>query len=225
MWMVAFARTRFFGLLLSCLLVAGCPKGSETGAGDDSASPKSGESTSKGKAGVTLDHKIKLKGPQELELKPKDDGAKLVDASDNEIARYKDKGDKLKVKGPNDEALGYVSGDAGHLKVKGPDGETLLFELKKQDDGDYKLKDGAKNDLYKVKAKDYGLKIEDASDNEIAKVKVKGDKVDVRNASDATLFETKDGISPVAAACLAFEQIPLPLRVGLALAVQRGSAR
>ncbi len=147
-------------------------------------------------------------------LKDKDDGAKLVDADENELARLKDKGDKTEVRTPDDVVVAIITGDADKLKIESPTREER-FALKRYEDGDYKLKTAAGETLYVLKAKDYGFKIRDANGADVAKVKKSADKVKLKDAKGETLYETKADIPAIAVACLAFEGVALPTRVAL----------
>ncbi len=161
--------------------------------------------------------KLKFKdeaGTVVFSIKPKSDGAKVVDGRDQEIARLKDKGSKLKVKGPDDRVIAVIKGDANKLKIKSESGDEL-YKLQRSDDGRYKLKNAAGETLYVVKPKDYGFKIQDGKDNDIAKVKKKSNKVKLKDNAGRTLYETKDDVSVIGVACLAFSRLDLPLRVAL----------
>ena len=151
--------------------------------------------------------KLKFKdgsGSAAFAIKPKDDGAKVVDGAGREIARLKNKGAKTKVKGPDDRVIAIVKGDSSKLKILTESGEER-FALKAGDGGKYKLKNAAGETLYEVKPKDYGFKIVDGAGRDVAKVKKKGDKTKLKNAAGNTLYETKDPVSAAAVACLAFD--------------------
>jgi len=164
--------------------------------------------------------KVKVTGRETFAIKPMDDGAKLVDADDQELARYTiQDGLRVKVKGADDHLLGQVKGDAEKLHVEGPDGGRI-FALQRQEDGDYKLETAGGDLLYKIKARDYGWKVEDAGGTEVFKVKVKAGKTSLRDASDATLLSTKDALRPLAMACLGLEDLNQALRVALAVRIQ-----
>jgi len=181
-------------------------------------------SSSEGQSAATspgLAEKIVFKGEQRLELKPKDDGAKLVGEGDREIARYNAKDGGYKIKDASDAVLGYVKGEGRKIKIEGPNKEPLYY-LVRQDDGDYKLEDGHEALLYKVKVKPDGRKIEDASGTKIGEVKVKDDHTELRDASDGDRYKTREAVSPDAVACLGFDKVALPLRVGLLLRLETG---
>jgi hypothetical protein len=164
--------------------------------------------------------KVKFKGATAFSIKPMDDGAKLVDAAEKEIARYNIKDAlRVKVKDASDRELGQIKGDAAKIHIEAPGG-VRQFALQRQDDGDYKLETAAGELLRKIKKRDYGWKIEDAAGVELAKVKTKSGKTSLRDAKDVALLTTNDPISPLAMACLALEVIEQPLRVALAIRMQ-----
>ena len=164
--------------------------------------------------------KTKFKGTDTFSIKPMPDGAKLVDGSEQELARYTIK-DELRVKAKNqsDRELGQIKGAATKIHIEQPGG-VRVFALQRQADGDYKLETAAGELVNKIKKRDYGWKIEDAAGKEIAKVKSKSGKTSLRDASDKTILSTKNAISPLAMACLALDQIERPLRVALAIRMQ-----
>ena len=154
--------------------------------------------------------KIKFKtdnGETAFSLKPQDDGAKLVDAAEKEIARFNLDGNKLKIKDPDDVVLGYVVASEGRFKIKNAQQDTELWELQRQDDGDWKLKDGQEQLICKIKARDYGFEIEDADQQSLFKVKLKDGKTSLRDGAEKTLFSTHDALPTIAVACLGFEAI------------------
>ena len=164
--------------------------------------------------------KVKVKGRETFSIKPMDDGAKLVDADEQELARYTVRvGLRVKVTDPDDRVLGQVKGDRAKLHVEGPDG-ARTFALQRQEDGDYKLETAAGALRNKIKARDYGWKVEDAAGNELFKVKTKAGKTSLRDASDATLLSTKASIDPLAMACLGLDALDQAMRVALAVRVQ-----
>lgn len=157
-----------------------------------------------------LKGKVKFKdgdGKTRFSIKPMDDGAKIVDAEEKELARLNVKSTKMKIKDPNDKVLGYVVGSQGRYKIKNADQSEDLWKLQRQDDGDWKLEDGNDELIYKIKKRDYGFEIESASEKSLFKVKLKDGKTSLRNSSDATVYYTKDSIPTGSVACLGFEAI------------------
>ena len=178
------------------------------------------ETSSAASWGPGLAAKIKVEdglGKLAFSIKPEDDGAKLVDASEHEIARYNLKGDKLKVKDSADRVLGYITGSHGKYHVKDPEQKTVLFELQRQADGDWKLEDGREKLIYKIKKREYGFEIEDAQEKGLGKVKTREGKVSLRDAADKTRYAThSSAASPLLLACLGLDQVgDLSMKVAL----------
>ena len=175
-----------------------------------SAQPVQAEAPDQSGSRGGLTAKIKFKsgdGNTVCSVKPQDDGAKLVDASEKEIARFKLDDSKLKVKDANDTVLGYVIFTGGKYKIENADQSEELWKLQPQEDGDWKLEDGADELICKVKKRDYGFEIEDAAENSLYKIKLKSGKTSLRNPSDATVLYTKDRISTMAFTCMGLEAI------------------
>lgn len=207
----------FRALLLSLLLATACsrPSGSEAPSTQAQAAATGDE--------VPLPGKLKFKDADDRErfsLKPKDDGAKLVDGEDRELARFKWKGTALKVSGPDDTALGYVVGSAGGaLTVRDGEQRQVLYTLARQGSG-WRLTDAKGALLYTVSSDNEGARIEEASGTEVARVKVREGKVSLREPGGKTLLATRSLVRADAAACLAFEKLDLPFRVALLHQIQ-----
>jgi|GEM_PF-1860301 len=167
---------------------------------------------------VGLQSALKFKedgGRERFSLKPKPDGARLVDAEDRELARYKWKGASLKVSGPDDVALGYVVGSAGGaLTVRDGEQRHVRYTLARQGPG-WRLNDMKGALLYSVWPEDDGARLQDGAGADVARVKVREGKVSLRDAEGRTLLSTKSLLGAEAAACLAFEPMDLPLRMAL----------
>lgn len=180
--------------------------------------PPSKTTSNQSASGFTA--KVKFKGTDKFSIKPMSDGAKLVDGSEQELARYNIKDEfRVKAKDKNDRELGQIKGAAAKIHIEKAGG-VRVFALQRQTDGDYKLETAAGDLVNKIKKRDYGWKIEDASGKEIAKVKTKSGKTSLRDASDNTILSTKNPISQLAMACLGLDQIGRPLRVALAIRIQ-----
>lgn len=168
--------------------------------------------------------KIKLKvdgGETAFSLKAKDDGGKLVDASEAELARFNLSPGKLKVKAPDDEVIAFIVIADRQFKLEDASQTTTRWKLQRQADGDWKLEDGEQQLLYKIKHRNYGFEVESATEESVCKVKRKGDKTSLRDASEQTVLYTKDAIHPLALACFGLDQLEdNRLRAGLAVAVQ-----
>ncbi len=173
------------------------------------------------KGGALLAHKLKIEGRQAFSIKPKDDGAKLVDASDQELARYKSEKSGFRIKGPDDAAIAEIEVKGDEIRVLR--GGAIVYELKRYPDGDLKLKDASKVELFHIKKKDgAAFEIEDGKGARVAKADVNAaGKTKVKDATGAEIWVGKDGVGAAALACLAFDGVDLPIRVGLLLAVDR----
>jgi hypothetical protein len=206
-------------LLLSLLVLTACSRQE----GADARAPQAQQQGATASAEAVTADKLKFKDADDRErfsLKPKDDGAKLVDGEDRELARYKWKGTSLKVSGPDDAVLGYIVGSAGGaLTVRDAAQQQILFTLARQGPG-WRLNDVKGVLLYTVSPEDEGATIQDASGTEVARVKVREGKVSLRDATGRTLLATKSLVRAEAAACLAFEKLELPLRMALLFHLQ-----
>lgn len=213
---------------LVAVLIVGCGKkddpapASSNSAGDRSPGATT-DQTSTSKAPLT---KVKIKtgvGEPIYELKPKDDGAKLVDVGEQELARYNASPGKLKTKDPGDVVLGYIVGSGGKFKVEDESQEVEWFKLQRQDDGDWKLEDPQDKLIYKIKVREYGYEIEDDAENSLYKIKLKDGRTSLRNAADETVFYTNDPVSTLGFACLGFDVIDdIRIRVALWVSVAGG---
>ena len=155
-------------------------------------------------------------GQEAFSLKPKEDGAKLVDGQEQELARFNVSGDKLKIKDAQDQVLGYIVGSAGKYHVKDPTQETIWYEIQRQEDGDWKVEDGQEKLIYKIKRRDYGFEIEDDAETSIYKIKLKDGKLSLRNANDESIYYTHDPLPTLALVALGLNRIEsLPLRSGI----------
>ncbi|MEP3478519.1 MAG: hypothetical protein ABJZ55_04670 [Fuerstiella sp.] len=166
-----------------------------------------------------ISSKIKFKGADgevSFSVKPEGDGAKLVDSTEQEIARFTVDGNKLKVKDAADVVLGFVVVVDGHFKIKNAKQTVELFKLQSQADGDWKLENGGGDLIYKIKKRDYGFEIEDGNDNSVSKAKRKSGKTSLRNSAEETVLYTKDDISTLAFACMGLDSVKSqPLQAGL----------
>ncbi len=165
-------------------------------------------------------------GADLFSLKLMPDGAKLVDASNKELARLNvDDRSKVKIKNAADKVLGYVVPERDYWKVKNANQSQELYVLRRQPDGDYKLERGSNQPLYRIKVRDYGFEIETPTKQSLYKVKVKGDKISLRNAQDKTVLYTKGNFLPIAVACFGFEDLSREQKAALAYAVNRSGGQ
>lgn len=208
-------------LLLSLAVLTGAMGCSR----QDSADGRAQQARAQGAAGdeAATGEKLKFKDAEDRErfsLKPKADGAKLVDGEDRELARYKWKGVSLKVSGPDDTVLGWVVSSAGGaFTVRDAEQRQTLFTLARQGAG-WRLNDVKGAPLYLVSQDGEGVTISDASGTELARVKAREGKVSLRDATGRTLLASKSGVRAEAAACLAFERLDMPLRMALLFTLQ-----
>lgn len=204
---------------------------SENDSGGEARSGDSGEQTTaaSNKTPSTVDGnfrplagKVKFKrddGSTAFSYKPADDGAKLVDGDEKELARFNVKEARLKVKRPDDSEAGNIRISTDRLKIENPAGDKL-FELQRQADGDWKLDNAEEQLVYRLKLRDYGIEIEDADDNSLFKVKLKDGKLSVRDPSENTVLSTKDKFPTLAAAAMMLEKIEdEALRHGVAVVI------
>jgi len=200
----------------TCLMTWGCSQ--DTTVSETSSASQTSTNSSSSAAAPDLG-KIKIKngeGETVFSWKPEADGAKLVDAGENEICRYNLDGKKLKIKGPDEAVLAYVVVSGSQYKIKSADQQNDLWELQRQGDGDWKLKDGSDELIYMIKSRSYGFEIEDGKEKSLAKIKLKEGKLSLRDPAEKTLFYTKDQASAIAMSCVGFEAIKnLTVRCGL----------
>lgn len=201
-------------LPLCLVLAGGCSRPSSS----DAPVPQTQAASAAAEDPVPLLGKLKFKDADDHErfsLKPKEDGAKLVDGEDRELARLKWKGASLKVSSPEDVALGYVMGSAGGaFVVRDGAQRQVLYTLARQGTG-WKLTDAKGELFYTVSQDGDGARIQDASGAEVARVKVREGKVSLKDPGGKTLLATKALVNADAAACLAFEKMDLSFRVAL----------
>lgn len=159
-------------------------------------------------------------------LKLKDDGAKLVDGNDQELARYTRSEKRIKIKDSADKVLGYVTLEADSFRLEAADQRTELYTLRRQAEGGWKLEDPQRARVVTLKPRDYGVELEDARSTGLYKVKHKSGKTSLRNSADKTVYRTDETISPAAMGCLGFDKIAdLRLRVALLFALEFGAQK
>lgn len=163
--------------------------------------------------------KIKFKAAdpaRSFSIKVREDGAKLVDGAENELARIRIEPDgRIKVKDAADKPLATVTGAAPQWHLKDAESGQVLFQLVRQDDGDLKLEDGAGRLLYRIKKRDYGAEVETPDDQSLFKSKLKSGGLSIRDAADQTVLSSNDATDPQAAALLVVTDLTLPQRAGL----------
>ena len=176
------------------------------------------------RAGKT-DGKVKVKkagGETAFILKFYDDGLKLLDQRENEIARItRTKSEKYRIKDAGDNVLGYVTGSSNKFKIVDKTQQLTLFIFQSQSDGDWKLEslDDEENLLWKVGNRDYGWKIESSTETKLSKVKVKNGRTTITDNNDDTTFYTNDEYSSLAIVPFTFNQLTKPQQAALSAAL------
>jgi hypothetical protein len=174
------------------------------------------------------DGKVKFKemgGSTYFTLKFYEDGLKMLDKKENEIARITKREDKYKIKDSNDQVLGYVTGKNTKFKIKNSSQESTLFIFQRQQDGDWKLEteDVGEQLLCKIGKRDYGWKIESGSETELGKVKHENGRISIRGSNGHTLFYTNDTFSGIAVVPFLLQQLNKPQQAALCAALNLGS--
>jgi hypothetical protein len=172
--------------------------------------------------------KVKFKetgGSTYFTLKFYDDGLKMLDKKENEIARITKKEDKYKIKDANDQVLGYVTGKKTKFKIKNSSQESTLFIFQRQQDGDWKLEaeDSGEQLLCKIGKRDYGWKIESGSETELGKVKHENGRISIQGSNGNTLFYSNDSFSGIAVVPFLLQQLNKPQQAALCAALNLGS--
>lgn len=206
------------------LLLASCSRGDAPAQSSVAARP-SPAVTATATTPDTAAEQLKFKqdnGDELFAIKFRADGAKLVDAADQEIARFTvDDQQKVKIKDPQDQVLGYIVPKDGYWKIENAAQTQELYILRRQEDGDYKLEDGADNPIYRIKVRDYGYEIETPEKQSLYKVKLRDGKVSLRNAQDVTVLSTRSEMTPIAVAAFGFDLLSQEQQAALAYAVHR----
>jgi len=161
--------------------------------------------------------KVKWKAAAAAEsfaIKVKEDGAKLVDAQENELARLRAEPGKVRIKDAAEQPLGAVHVKASQWHLKDAAGK-VLFQLVRQDDGDLKLQDGGGSLLFRIKRRDYGAEVETPDDRSLFKAKRKNGGLALRDAEEATVLSSDEAGDPQAAALLVVPGLTLPQRAAL----------
>ena len=174
------------------------------------------------------DGKVKFKetgGSTYFTLKFYEDGLKMLDKKENEIARITKKEDKYKIKDANDQVLGYVTGKKTKFKIKDNSQESTLFIFQRQQDGDWKLEteDVGEQLLCKIGKRDYGWKVESGSETKLDKVKHENGRISIRGSNGNTLFYTNDSFSGIAVVPFLLQQLNKPQQAALCAALNLGS--
>jgi hypothetical protein len=203
-------------LLLLCCLLSLCACGGD--ASPPTATPSAPSAPAA--AAVLLAGKVKIKAADDSvlwSLKPAEGGAKLLEADERELARYRiNELGKIVVKDVDDQRLGAVEGEAGKWRIVDPS-DHKQFVLQRQEDGDWKLEDAEERLLVRIQKQDYGWKLEWPNQQVLGKVKLKDGKLSLRDADEQTRWQTKDAFATLGFAVMACEDVPIELRAALAL--------
>ncbi|MEA5568259.1 MULTISPECIES: hypothetical protein [unclassified Anabaena] len=164
--------------------------------------------------------KFKTEGGSDLfSLKQLPDGAKLVNANEQEIARIKtDEAGKIKIKNIQDKVLGYVLTSHGYWTIENPEKQSVYI-LKRNSDSNYQLEDVNKKKIYQIKTNKTGLDISTPDQKLVYQVRIKEGKISLRNTSGNTVFSTKSNISPLAFTCFGLDALTREQQAALAYAV------
>lgn len=198
--------------VLFCLALGACGGAAPDATRGTADTPRASESA------PSYVHKLKFKAADaagSFALKVREDGAKLVDAEEHELARLRVEADgRVKFRDAADNALGSVHGAAPQWHLKDASG-AVVFQLVRQDDGDLKVQDGGGALLFRVKVRDYGAEIETPDDRSLFKAKRKDGGLSIRDAADTTVLRSNDQGDAQAAALLVLPGLTLPQRVAL----------
>ena len=210
-------------LALSVLLLVGC-QSEVTPPLETTPAPPSAST-----AAQTSVDKVKFKdgeGAERYSLKFKSDGAKLVDGTDQELARLTiDDNQKVKIKDATEQVLGYVVTKPGHWKLENADQTQELYIFRRQEDGDFKLEDGTDQQIYRIKVRDYGYEIETPDKQRVYKLKASNGKLSLRDPQDQTVLSTRAEFLPEAMVCFGFEVLTPPQQAALAYAVHQSGGQ
>lgn len=164
--------------------------------------------------------KFKTEGGADLfAVKQRPDGAKLVDAKEQELARIKtDESGVIKFKNAQDQVLGYVINSEGSWIVKNSEKKDLYL-LKRNKNNNYQLEDASQKLIYQITVNKTGLEIYTPDKKIVYQIRIKEDKISLRNASGSTVFSTKSNMSPIAFACFGLDALTREQQAALAYAV------
>ncbi|MEA5582954.1 hypothetical protein VB620_16590 [Nodularia harveyana UHCC-0300] len=167
--------------------------------------------------------KIKFKtesGKDLFSLKQKDNGIKLVDSNEQELARIRENTPGImKIKNASEQVLGYLIREKGQWKLENPSRNLGLYTLKRHNNIHYTLEDAANKTIYEIKIQKGSWEINTADKNLVYQVNIKDGKTSLINSSATAIFYTKSAISPIAFACFGFDVLTREQQAALAYAV------
>jgi hypothetical protein len=172
---------------------------------------------------VNQTEKIKFRtefGADLFALKQQANGAKLVDANNEEIAKMRENTPgKIKIKNPGEEVLGYVIREKGLWRLENQTSSASLYTLKRENAGSYILVDGANQLIYHIKQQNNSWEVNTPNKNLVYHVRIRDGKTSLRNSSATTVFYTRSTISPIAFACFGLDVLTREQQAALAYAV------
>ncbi len=160
-------------------------------------------------------------GATAFRLLPETDSILLQNRNKKTLASVMVESGRLSIGNSAGEVTWYVerrSGKSLRLLVKSASDERLAFTIKADSDGDVKIDDGEKKRVAIAKRRDYGFKLVSSTGELIARVRSRNGKTSVRDGRGTTYLTTRDPIAPVAVVLLVFEEFPIEVAAGLAVA-------
>lgn len=152
-------------------------------------------------------------------IKLKEDGAKLVDADEKELARLKfetrDEGRELKIKDADGKTLGAVDGKPPRWRLKDAR-KQVTFTIAKTDAG-YRIDDGDERPAFRVVVKETGVEVDDAAGVCLLKAAAEGHKTVARDAAGKVALSISEPVNALALALLAEEKFSRPQAAALFL--------
>ena len=166
--------------------------------------------------------KLKFKGADGFSLKLKDDGLKVVDDKETELARIRvEEAGKIKIKDAQDTVLGYVTGKDPQWNLKDARQDKTLFQLTRQPNGDLKLEDGTGTLLCQIKKGDAHAEVADAGGQGLFRVQAKNGKTSIRDNTDKLVLTTDAAIELPVAALFVLKDLTLAQRAAFWLAMEQ----
>ncbi len=166
--------------------------------------------------------KLKFKGAEGFSLKIKDDGLKVVDDKETELARVRvEENGKIKIKDAQDAVLGYVTGKDPQWTLKDAKQTKTMFRLTRQANGDMQLTDDAGDVLYRIVKGDAHAEVADADGKAMFRVQTKNGKTAIHDGTDKVVLTTDAAIEPQVAAIFVLKDMTLPQRAAFWLAMEQ----
>ncbi|MGA2496923.1 MAG: hypothetical protein ABSH20_04240 [Tepidisphaeraceae bacterium] len=166
--------------------------------------------------------KLKFKGSEGFSLKLKEDGLKVVDDKETELARIRvEENGNIKIKDAQDTVLGYVVGNDPRWNLKDARQEKTLFQLTREATGDLKLEDGAGALLCHIRSGDAHAEIEGTDGKGLFRVQTRNGKTSIRDSADKVVLTTDAAIEPQVAALFVLKDLTLAQRAAFWLAMEQ----